>query len=59
MFYYSSLYPFVLSWGEALTKDEGGWDEGVELGVELGRNVEGVAEDADHQGPLHLSYLHC
>ena len=39
------------------TKDEGGWKECVELGVELGRDVGGVAEDAHHQGPLHLQLL--
>ena len=35
------------------TKDEGGWKECVELGVELGRDVGGVAEHTHHQGPLH------
>ena len=35
------------------TKDEGGWKEGVELGVELGCDVGGVAEHTHHQGPLH------
>ena len=43
--------------GRAQAKNEGGGDERVELGVELGRHVGGVAEDADHQGPLHLQVL--
>ena len=38
-------------------KDEGSGKQGVELRVELGGNVGGVAEDADHQGPLHLQPL--
>ena len=33
------------------------WDQGVEFWVELCCNVEGVAKDGDHQGPLHLQLL--
>ena len=43
--------------GRAQPQDEGGGDERVEGGVELGRHVGGVAEDTDHQGPLHLQIL--
>lgn len=43
--------------GGSQAEDEGGGDEGVELWVELGRHVGGVAEDADHQGPLDLEPL--
>ena len=35
------------------TKDKGGGKEGVELWVELGGDVGGVAEDAHYQSPLH------
>ena len=35
------------------TEDKGGGEEGVELWVELGGDVGGVAEDAHHQRPLH------
>ena len=41
----------------AQAEDEGCGDEGVELGVELGRHVGRVAEDAHHQRPLHLEVL--
>ena len=43
--------------GRPHPQDEGGGQEGVERGVELGRDVGGVAEDAHHQGPLHLQLL--
>jgi hypothetical protein len=35
-------------------KHQGGGDEGVEAGVELGSDVGGVAEHTHHQRPLHL-----
>ena len=35
------------------TKHKGCGEEGVELRVELGSDVGGVAEDAHHQRPLH------
>ena len=34
-------------------KHKGGGQKGVELWVELGGDVGGVAEDAHHQSPLH------
>ena len=34
-----------------------GGEEGVVLGVELGGDVGGVAEDAHHHGPLHRHLL--
>ena len=40
--------------GRPHPQDEGGGQEGVERGVELGRDVGGVAEDAQHQGPFNL-----
>ena len=43
--------------GGSQAEDEGGGDKGVELWVELGRHVGGVAEYADHQGPLDLEPL--
>ena len=44
-------------WCCTKTKHKGGGEKGVELWVELGRDVEGVAEDAQHQRPLHLELL--
>ena len=39
------------------SQDESCGKQGVELRVELGGNVGGVAEDADYQRPLHLQHL--
>ncbi len=39
------------------SQDDGGGDERVELRVELGGDVGGVAEHADHHGPLALEAL--
>lgn len=44
-------------WGCAETHDDGRWDEGVERGVELGPDVDRVAELADDQGPLDFDRL--
>ncbi len=41
----------------AQSEDDGPRDEGVEGGVELGSDVGGVAEHADHHGPLALEAL--
>ena len=43
--------------GGSQAEDEGGGDEGVELGIELSGHVGRVAEDADNQGPLDLEPL--
>ena len=40
-------------WSCAESIDKCRGEKGVELRVELRRNVDGVAEDAHHHGPLH------
>lgn len=44
-------------WGCAEAEDDGARDEGVERGVELGRDVGRVGELADDDGPLALEGL--
>ena len=38
-------------------KNDGGWDQGVELRVEHGSDVGGVGKDANNQSPLNFQLL--